>query len=359
MNPFQAPCRHLARTRTPHAVPRALAAGLALALAGPGLAATYCVDTPVELTAAINAAEANGEDDEIRLVGGTYASSTAFHFQSTEAHSIAFVGGHAANCTEPGTEGSTIDGEQKRRGLIVLNPAGDTVVENLTFVRGLSTNNRGGALRVTSDAGDVRIDSNVFLANRADDYAGALAVTVANGSMRVRNNLAFANSAADVGAFELVQNAGEAHVVGNTIVANSSEGDFAPGGLYIGGVAHFVISNNIIWNNLPEKPGPFDVDFLSSAGSHSRYSNDIGVVSNGSVADEVAGELSVDPQFASCGFLCIGFEPGRGSPLVDAGVDAPEGGMTATDLAGKPRTIGPHVDIGAFENDVLFADGFD
>ncbi len=77
------------------------------------------------------------------------------------------------------------------------------------------------------------------------------------------------------------------------------------------------------------------------------------------MALEIVGELSVDPQFADCGFLCIGFELERGSPLVDAGDDAPAGGMTATDLAGKPRTIGARVDIGAYENDLLFADGFD
>jgi hypothetical protein len=337
----------------------ALLAPLALAAVAPARAEIFCVDTAIALHAAINQADDNGEDDEIRLVAATYAAGTPFHFQSEEAHAIAFRGGYSANCAEVDGAVATIDGEQQRRGLFVLNPDGDVVVEGLTFVRGLSTNNRGGALRIITDTGDVRVDSNVFLANRADDFGGALTVTATSGNMRIRNNLAFANSAANVGAFELVQNAGEAHVVGNTIVANSSEGDFSPGGLYVGGVAHFVLSNNIIWNNLPEDPGPFDVDFVSTAGSHSRYANDIGVVSNGSVADEVVGEMSVDPQFAACGFLCIGFELERDSPLVDAGIDDPVGGMTATDLARKPRTIGPHVDIGAYENDVLFADGFD
>ena len=340
-------------------LPHALAAGLALLLAGPAAAAIHCVDTPAELHAAINSAEANGEDDEIHLVGGSYASTTSFHFQSTEPHAVTFRGGYDGACLHPLGEPTTIDGEQSRRGLFILNPDGDVAVEGITFTRGLSTNNRGGAMRIITDTGDVRVDSNVFLANRADDFGGAIAVTVANGNMRIRNNLAFANSSANIGAFELVQNAGEAHVVGNTIVANLGEGDFDPGGLHVGGSAHFVLSNNIIWNNLPENPGPFDADFTSAAGSHSRYANDIGVISNGSVADEVVGEMNVDPQFADCGFLCIGFELERGSPLVDAGIDDPAGGMPAVDLARKPRTIGPHVDIGAYENDLLFEDGFD
>ena len=333
-----------------------LAAGLGLCLAGPAPAAVYCVDTPSALHTAINVAEANGEDDEIRLVGGTYASSTAFHFQSTEAHSITFVGGYDANCADAG-EPSTLDGQQQRRGLFVLNPNGGIAVEGLTFSRGLSTNNRGGGLFASSESGDIRIDRNVFLANRADDFGGAVRASTDTGTLRVRGNLAFANSSANIGAFELGQASGTAYVVGNTIAYNTSEGDFMPGGLWIGGAAHFVVSNNIIWGNLPENPGPFHSDFTGSI-SHDRYANDIGVVA-GVAAGEVIGELSVDPQFADCGFLCIGFELERGSPLVDAGVDDPAGGMTATDLARKPRTIGPHVDIGAYENDLLFADGFD
>lgn len=333
-----------------------LAAGLTFFLAGPVPAAVYCVDTPSALHTAINVAEANGEDDAIRLVGGTYASSTAFHFQSTEAHSITFVGGYDANCADAG-EPSALDGQQQRRGLFVLNPNGGIAIEGLTFTRGLSTNNRGGGLFASSESGDIRIDRNVFLANRADDFGGAARVVTETGTLRVRGNLAFANSAANIGAFELMQVSGTAYVVGNTIAYNASEGDFMPGGLWIGGAAHFVVSNNIIWDNLPEEPGPFDSDFTGSI-NHDRYSNDIGVVA-GVAAGEVVGELSVDPQFADCGFLCIGFELERNSPLVDAGIDAAAGGMTATDLAGKARTIGPHVDIGAYENDRLFEDGFD
>jgi hypothetical protein len=359
MNPMHAGRRRAGDAPTGSGpIPLALAAGLAVLFAGPALAATWCVDTLPELQTAIDAAEGNGEDDEIRIASGTYASSTPFHFQSSEVHAIAFAGGYSASCTEAGGEPTTIDGENARRGLFVLNPDGDIAVERLTFVRGLSTNNRGGGLRAASESGDIRIDGNVFLANRADDFAGAARVVTETGTLRVRNNLAFANSAANVGAFELTQQAGTGYVSGNTITVNSSEGDFLPGGLYVGGAAHFVVSNNIVWNNLPEQPGPFHNDFQGAA-SHDRYSNDIGVVSSNSVDGEVVGELGVDPQFADCGFLCIGFELERGSPLVDAGIDDPAGGPTVTDLAGKPRTIGPHVDIGAYENDLLFADGFD
>jgi len=338
----------------------ALIAAAACLVAAPAWPASFCVNTVAEIQAAISEAQANNADDEIRLVGATYELTTGLHFQSEQSNAIMFRGGYNANCTVVSGASTTIDGQHQVRGLFVLNNNGDVAVEGLTFVAGLSTNNRGGGLRVISQTGDIRIDRNLFFANRADDFAGALAAGTTSGSLRVRNNLAFANSSANVGAMELVQNDGEAYVVGNTIVANSNEGDFLPGGLYIGGGANFTVSNNIIWNNIPEDAGPFDVDFMSTAASHTRIANDIGVVANGTVADLIVDEHSVDPEFASCdGFLCFNFELERSSPLVDAGNDAPAGGMTSLDLAGKQRTIGPQVDIGAYENDVLFADGFD
>ena len=334
---------------------------LALTFSGPAAAGNFCVDTPGELHSAMDAAETNNADDEIRLVGGSYASTGAFSFQSTEARSITFIGGWSSNCVIRYGAETTIDGESVRRGLRVSNLNGNVTVRELKFVRGLSTNNRGGGLNVTSN-GAIRIDSNMFIGNRADDLAGALRVstTTATGTMAVRNNLAFANSASATGAFELFQISGEAFVVGNTIIANLSESSFSPGGLYVGGGANFVLSNNIIWNNLPESPNQFDADFNGAANSHSRYYNDIGVISSSTIADQVVGELSVDPQFAPCdGFLCFNFELERSSPLIDVAEILPPGGMTALDLAGKPRIIGSLVDIGAYENDLIFTNSFD
>lgn len=326
--------------------------------ASPAFADSFCVDTPAELQAALDASETNGEIDLIQIVGGTYARTGGFAFQSTEPHLVVIVGGYSTNCTNAKGPQTIIDGENVRRGLWVLHPNGDIRVENITFIRGLSTNNRGGGLRAQSDSGDITVDRNIFYGNHADDFAGAANIVTESGTLRVRGNLAFANSAANIGAFELTQVSGFAYVGSNTITANDSEGDFLPGGLWIGGGANFEVSNNIIWDNLPDDPGPFQSDFLATT-PHTRYTNDIGVVGDGVEPQDVVVEYSVDPQFASCGgFLCFNFRLKRASPLVDAGLDLP-GFLTTYDLDGNPRTIGPYVDIGAYENDLIFADGFD
>ena len=331
---------------------------LALTFSGPAAAETYCVDTPAELQTAIDLSESNAEQDEIRIATGTYARSPRFLFQSTQSNRVTFRGGYSANCALSNQGNSTIDGEFQRIGLQIQNLAGDTVVENLTFSRGYSFGNEGGGLHVQSTTGDIRIDRNTFFANQAQTYGGALNAWTQEGTLLVRNNLALGNSAEEIGGFLLNVTSGEGLVVGNTITANSSVSGFRVGGLAIVGNGIFIVSNNIIWGNLPNDPEALDSDFLGTA-LHDRYANDIGVVSKLSNAVTVVGELSVDPQFASCGFFCVARELERSSPLVDAGEDSPIGGMTTIDLAGKPRVIGSLVDIGAYENDLIFTDGFD
>ncbi len=50
-----------------------------------------------------------------------------------------------------------------------------------------------------------------------------------------------------------------------------------------------------------------------------------------------------------------------GDPAINAGVDAPEGGLGPTDIDGGRRWLGPHPDAGAWEflDDAVFSNGFD
>ncbi len=173
--------------------------------------------------------------------------------------------------------------------------------------------------------------------------------------MRLRNNLLLANCGSQVGGAVLQQGSGEAYVVSNTIIANISDTLGEPAGIAVTGNAHFTLSNNIIWNNAASGGSDF-----GSGSSHSRISNDIGIIAAGVAADNVTGELSVDPGFQPCDeFGCLEFSLARSSPLVDVGIDIPAGGLTGSDLDFKAREIGPHVDIGAYENDLLFRNGYE
>jgi hypothetical protein len=333
-------------------------------------AATFCVNSMVALQAAMDTAKSNGEDDTIRMLAGNYAFGA--RMLSKEPHSIRIVGGYGTACIVPTGETTTLSGEGVVRPISIYNRFGAIEVSRLTFVNGLGGDEFGGAggMALFSDSGNIRVELNRFIFNRSDvGDSGALIAITEGGELVIRNNLFFGNSAPAVGAATLIQNNdGTAFVSSNTIYGNQSDngsqfGSPVAGGLQLGvwntdgqtNGARFQLSNNIIWGNT----GNGAVDMRTES-PNVRFANDIGSV-GGAEAVPIASamEQNVAPGFASCAFPCFNFELTRNSPLVDAGLDNPAGGSTTSDLAGKPRTIGPFIDIGAFENDLLFADGFE
>jgi hypothetical protein len=317
-------------------------------IAGTADAATVCVSTANGIQSALNIAAANGQDDVIAIVGGSYPLSTKLTFNSTEAHSLALVGGWNAGCTINTGMATTLNGQHAVQLLEASNSNGSIEVSLITFVAGTASN---AIVYVSSNIGSAIVDRNIFVGNRSLEDIGALTVYVGGGGVRVRENLVVANRGGLLGGIFVSQESGESYITGNTIVSNTSDAEGVGGGLFISG-GHFTISNNIIWNNA----GATGSDFSTQA-AHSRFNNDIGLVGIGAAPDQMIGEQYVDPQFASCGFLC--FELAWDSPLVDAGVDAPAAGQLSVDLVGKPRKLGAHVDIGAYENEVIFVDGFE
>lgn len=334
-------------------------AALLLAVAAAALAApaahamTYCAATAGQIQAALTDAAGNAQNNTIRVVAGTYALSSGLSYSSSASNSVTILGGYSTGCTSFTGAATVLDGQNTVRPLHITAANADIRVEGFEFFAGLSTNNRGGGLSVNSSSGSVRIDLNTFIGNRADDYAGALFAGT-GGTMLIRNNVFVGNSGAVDGAMELVCNGAEADITNNTVLGNSADTSLSPGGLRIGGAAHFNLSNNILWNNNSHGA----VDFRADTG-HLRLNNDIGT-SDGFAADGASSaNLSVDPQIAPCGFICFAVRLAPASPLVDAGVNAAPGALTAREIYGGARIIGGIVDIGAAELDVLFADGFE
>lgn len=122
-------------------------------------------------------------------------------------------------------------------------------------------------------------------------------------------------------------------------------------------VTHGTMSfeNNILWGNL--KPSPNSADLYAQFGIVLR-NNDIEILdlfSYGGPDPDTSGNLSLDPRFVGPGNYRLRSD----SPLRNGGFLSPFGGFGTQDLDGSPRVLDDEVDIGAYEIDRLFADGFD
>ena len=330
----------------------------------------FCVDTAAGIQSALTAAQTNGEDDFIYIKSGNYALTAGLTFVSSEAHSLEIFGGHddLSMCPPEVPSnlagiGTTLDGQHLVRPLYLANVHGSITVTSLTIVGGLpAASNSGGGLVAVSTDGNIDVEDSTFFGNRATGAGaqGGAAILQTGGELSFVQNLVFLNRATHVGGvvLQLTAVGGFITAQNNTVANNTTDTLADPGGMAImgGGTYAAQIVDNIVWNNLAAGGSDFGV-----ASANVRIHNDIGVVTAGSIAPSPpsAGNLSVDPDFAPCsGVLCFNFELNSSSPLVNAGI-TPGGFVPNSDIVGKPRILGPKIDIGAFENDdLIFADGF-
>ena len=366
---------------------------IAIAIAVSGLtfgvrlfAATFCVATADELTAALSAAQQDtASTDEIRIRTGHYSAPAGGWHVDVAQRGIAIVGGFTdAGCGVEAQDASltVLDGHQEVRPLTIdtsfvflQNPPLQMItVRGLTFENGLG--GQVGGLKI-SDAGPIYpgtilVERNIFRDNVATNYqqdnsAGALLAATdgpdfsGNVFLVVRGNLFSGNRAPD-GAAALLFSNNRIDVANNTVSGNQSFDDaltkrtaFAT--FTLTGIAY---SNNIFWANNPDGlDGTFDLRgdnaFRADIGAE-LFNNDLQAVSGTPKTD--SGSKSVDPAFVDApgGNLRLA----AASPLIDAGTDTPAGGLSDADLDGSARVQGAHVDIGAYEfADPIFHDGFD
>jgi hypothetical protein len=317
-------------------------------------AAPTCISNVSQIQPALTAAQSNGVDDVIYLEVGTYNLTTELHYTAAagEDHILTLIGGLAPGCQSGyASSGATVLDGQNMTRILTIDAQGAVNIGRISFVNASATQYFGGAVNLTNEsAQDTYIFANVFLANKTASglAAGALYVESSTlGDIYVWSNLFLANTGSG-GAGAIYANAKhDAYFTGNTIVGNQISGATGLGALDLAGTGNYWISNNILWNNAV-------ADLYDQVG-HARFaSNDIGVKAGFPPISE-AGDLNVDPQFA--GFFGNALSPS--SPLVNAGKDNPPGGVGGCcDPVGQPRVQGAHVDIGAYETDVLFRNGF-
>jgi hypothetical protein len=324
-----------------------LGAGLLLGAWSVARAAAFCVNTPLAFAIALSLAQDNGEDDVIDVEVGDYLLGGELDYLATptETHGLYIYGGWGPNClAHAGSGSSVLDGQNSVRVLYVA-AQGDVSISGLTFQHANAANYAGGALNLTGPAGALlAVDYNVFVDDHAaSNQAGAVHMQSA-GTMEFRNNLVVANSGTES---VLIGSDGIADVNNNTVVGNQLAAHAGLGALVLSGSGASYVANNILWGNEGN-------DVYEQSANVYFYNNDVGARDGFAPAGDSNG-LSVDPQFN--GILSV--KPGPKSPLVNAGFDTPYGGFGNVDLAGTQRLIGKHVDIGAYESDVLFRSGFE
>jgi len=329
----------------------------------PLLAATFCVTTPSQFQAALSAAAGNGAHDQVRVHIGNYdVSNVDLVYDPPSGNSnLEISGGWVAFFENPcgirldDPWQTTLDGGDQGRILRIAVDDGqaDVSVRQLVFMSGHVDPGLGGGLSIAYGAdavGTVVVERNVFLLNSADQ-AGALNIQ-GSSLQKITNNLFLLNEGASRAATYLTTTGlFGVSFTNNTVLSNTHSNANQPTVSIAAGRAF--MANNNFWDN-----DGYDAS-LGANGDRYAYNN------NYQSLQLVGGEilqdnLNVEPEYQSGLF---NFTPVRNSPLVDAGHEpegtAPLWDLTELDLNSSLRLVGAHVDIGAFENEMIFADGFD
>ncbi|WP_257388606.1 hypothetical protein [Tahibacter caeni] len=345
--------------------------GLGLLLpALPGHAFSVCVGTAQQLHDALVSAEITSDTNVvIKIRTGTYIATAATgSFKSTVSHSNQVVevsGGWS------GPNNSCQDKTFNSAATILVGPAdrialhlstnsaisGSTLhAHDLTLSSpGYTGTSLGACLNTYVTAGNEalleRLQMVECLAPNGYNAAGYLENTA--GLLTVRDVFVRSSSAKSNGGLSVSTYDGGTSRIAHLSVANtvSSAADSLLSGLYIAnfGNSFTYLGNSVFWGNDPD-PTTADLSVFGSGVFLTR-------THYGSLRGTPAANLS--PSSGDPGFVAYNNpRPRADSILVDSGIANPQGGSGTFDADGRTRVLGPAVDIGAFESELIFADGF-
>jgi hypothetical protein len=153
-------------------------AGIALFLTINSRIATaenFCVSNATELQDALTTAESNNQNDEIRLVQGTYEGN--FTYDASESRDLEIKGGYAdTNCIENervvDASNTVLDGGQNGRVLKLSNSElGNMLVDGITITNGKLNSDLGAGLYASTDF-DMTLTNSIVSNNITDKYEG-------------------------------------------------------------------------------------------------------------------------------------------------------------------------------------------
>lgn len=256
-----------------------------------------CVTNSVQLQEALTAAQANGKNDVIRLVQGTYGISgnndSVFHYSSDEPYSIVIKGGYTSGCSSRNLNPSNtiLDGQNIPQGYdlpgVLFLDFGSTspspfvhfIVEGITIENGKSDNwggigmrNYDGAVTLTKNiiknnnstggvevrSRDILIEDNEITCNHCETSSfcigGGVSVDFFTNAV-LRNNVITENTAYYFGGgVEVTAPPHGKAVLENNVITGNTTQDIGCGG---GGVlieteeyGNVVLINNVITDNV-------------------------------------------------------------------------------------------------------------
>jgi hypothetical protein len=346
-----------------------------------GWAAVHCVTTAEELQTALTAAAASSNDDEIRLVGGTYVPAQSLTYITTNPGWLFILGGYVPGCAgSPSLDARTtvLDGQGARQILSISYLPGSNAdaprlgINNLTVQNGVAAGFlRGGGIAVSSQNSgtgntEVWLD-NLIVRNNSGYFAGGIEVNVTRGLVRVVNSLFDANAAptSAFGQLSIFVGASDAGNGTGVIIANStfvngncaSQGGRGCGiGLLIHTGIRADILNSVFAGNVT---GDVNIEHGGTAGGSAfiNYSRASGFTGN--IAPQVTNSIVDAPGFVDP--AGGNFRLRNDSPLINRGLGVPPSySFNGYDLDGGLRVRGGILDLGAYENQVtVFASGFE
>ncbi|MBK8284944.1 MAG: hypothetical protein IPK97_08640 [Ahniella sp.] len=344
-----------------------------LLTSGASNAAMFCATTGDQLATALNTADSNNTDDEIRVsvgfktrpgLGNGQTRWVYLEAASDADNDLILTGGWNAACTTKfPSPPSQLDAELGGSGLdiqLTANSVAAITVSDIEILRGYTnTSFNFSGLRVTSPGAAtplVMLDRVRVRNSGSDgDSSGIVRLELNGGNLTLRNSQISQNRS--FSGASLIANAGaggEINVNNNTVIDNTDSEPNAAGA--VGGVSLFgagIINayNNVFFDNTSSNSS----DLAVASGVGVLSNNHIGILRGTPAAN--ANRTQGDPRitFNNSWYTVLA----ANSPLRDSGSTFVPTGAGANDLQNQPRVQGARIDRGAVEFDQMFGNGFE
>ncbi len=316
-----------------------LTVGLLLAGAMKAKAATICVHDVGELGNAILTAEANGEDNEIRLATGNYLLGSQINYDSNGV-SLALTGGWNAACSQRTVNAlnTVIDGNNAHF-VFFTTDGGALSLDGIRF-------DRIPIQEVASEATSIR--HSMFTGSNGTDV---MQINSSSGTVVFESDV-FDRRNVAIKSFDGTDSSPITWTVSNSVFLNAAIGTdntFTRDGygLYFNepGAAnnlHIFIANNVLWGNAG---GGIRVNSNPELLATHNHWQSLTNVDNIALVNGSGANTGANPQ------LDANYQPIiPGSPVINSGTVNFPGGIGATDLGGGPRLVGSAPDRGAYES---------